>query len=118
MLQKTNAGLEEDEEPAGEVLECDRVSLITRCREHSPSLWLHYPHVELLVLFFSFLGAVALQVSAIRANECPEIVITATAAPVSLSRHGRWNALQLTYVVCFLGRVLSLACWWRSLRKG
>lgn len=87
MLQKANDEGLEDDEP-GKVLKRDRVSLIPKCREYSQSLWLHYPHVELLFLFFALLGAVASQVSAIRANECPEIFISASAAVVTLSRNG------------------------------
>ncbi len=68
------------------------VSPVAECREHSTSAWLHFPHVELVVLFFAFEGAVASQVSALREGGCPSVMITATAALVSgANRHPRWT---------------------------
>lgn len=60
-----------------------RLSPVATCREHSTSAWLHFPHVELVVLFFAFEGAVASFASAMRHSECPEIFYTALAALVS-----------------------------------
>ena len=60
-----------------------RLSPVAECREHSTSAWLHFPHVELVVLFFAFEGAVASQVSALREGGCPSVMITAAVALVS-----------------------------------
>eukprot|EP00752_Nemacystus_decipiens_P003432 g3173.t1 len=57
-----------------------RLSPVAECREHSTSAWLHFPHVELVVLFFAFEGAVASQVSALRGGDCPSVTITAAVA--------------------------------------
>eukprot|EP00903_Cladosiphon_okamuranus_P017691 g16290.t1 len=57
-----------------------RLSPVAECREHSTSAWLHFPHVELVVLFFAFEGAVASQVSALREGGCPSVMITAAVA--------------------------------------
>lgn len=61
-----------------------QLSPVAACREHSTSVWLHFPHVELVVLFFAFEGAVASFASAMRHAECPEIFYTALAATVSV----------------------------------
>lgn len=60
-----------------------RLSPVAECREHSTSAWLHFPHVELVVLFFAFEGAVASQLSALREGGCPSVMITAAVALVS-----------------------------------
>ena len=59
-----------------------RLSPVATCREKSTSVWLHFPHVELVVLFYAFEGAVASFASAMRHSECPEIFYTALAAMV------------------------------------
>lgn len=61
-----------------------RLSPVAACREQSTSVWLHFPHVELVVLFFAFEGAVASFASAMRHSGCPEIFYTALAAMVSV----------------------------------
>ncbi|CAM9896736.1 unnamed protein product, partial [Laminaria digitata] len=53
---------------------------ILTCRRRSRSIWLHFPHLELLFLFWAFEGAVAAQVSAIRTAECPWVFWLALAA--------------------------------------
>lgn len=55
---------------------------ILTCRRRSRSIWLHFPHLELLFLFWAFEGAVAAQVSAIRTAECPWVFWLALAALV------------------------------------
>lgn len=55
---------------------------ILTCRRKSRSIWLHFPHLELLFLFWAFEGAVAAQVSAIRTAECPWVFWLALAALV------------------------------------
>lgn len=60
-----------------------RLSPVAECREHSTSAWLHFPHVELVVLFFAFEGAVATQISVLREGGCPSVTIAAAAALVS-----------------------------------
>lgn len=61
----------------------DRLSPVATCREHSQSAWLHFPHVELVFLFFAFEGAVASQASVLRQAKCPEVFFTAVGALVS-----------------------------------
>eukprot|EP00903_Cladosiphon_okamuranus_P021834 g20077.t1 len=57
-----------------------QLSPVATCREYSTSAWLHFPHIELVVLFFAFEGAVASFASAMRHSECPEVFYTALAA--------------------------------------
>lgn len=80
--------LDSDEEEGGQVLTGrDRpLSPIAECREISGSVWLHFPHVELLFLFFAFEGAVAAQLSAMWDSECWPIRLTALAGFVSIPR--------------------------------
>lgn len=60
-----------------------RANPVATCRDHSRSAWLHFPHVELVFLFFAFEGAVASHAAVIRDGGCPEIFYTAVAALVS-----------------------------------
>lgn len=55
---------------------------ILACRRRSRSMWLHFPHLELLFLFWAFEGAVAAQVSALKDAECPRVFWLALAALV------------------------------------
>lgn len=59
-----------------------RLNPVAACREQSTSVWVHFPHVELVILFFAFEGAVASFASAMRHSECPEIFYTALTAMV------------------------------------
>lgn len=59
---------------------------ILACRRRSRSMWLHFPHFELLFLFWAFEGAVAAQVSALKDAECPRVFWLALAALVSRDR--------------------------------
>lgn len=70
---------------------------VAECREKSQSAWLHFPHVELVFLFFAFEGAVASQVSAIRENDSPAVFSLAMASLVS----------RLTFATC---HALALRC--------
>lgn len=56
---------------------------VATCREYSRSAWLHFPHVELVFLFFAFEGAVASQASVIRNRGCAHILWAAVAVLVS-----------------------------------
>lgn len=46
-------------------------------------MWLHFPHLELLFLFWAYEGAVAAQVSALKNAECPRVFWLALVALVS-----------------------------------
>ncbi|CAM9339220.1 unnamed protein product, partial [Scytosiphon promiscuus] len=46
---------------------------ILACRRRSRSVWLHFPHLELLFLFWAFEGAVAAQVSALMNAGCSRV---------------------------------------------
>lgn len=60
-----------------------RSSLVSECRDRSHSAWLHFPHIELVFLFFGFEGAFAAEVSALRESWCPWVMFMAVAALVS-----------------------------------
>lgn len=75
-----------------------RVNPIEHCRSKSGSAWLHFPHVELMFLFFAFEGAVASQVAVIHEWACPEVVVTAIAALVSIHKEGGQLVLYRTLV--------------------
>lgn len=83
-------GHETDDDESGIVMMPGhgRVNPIEECRNRSHSAWLHFPHVELVFLFFAFEGAIASQVSAIHTAGCPEIVASAGVALVSIQRRG------------------------------
>ncbi|CAM9252509.1 unnamed protein product, partial [Hapterophycus canaliculatus] len=55
---------------------------ILACRRRSRSIWLHFPHLELLFLFWAFEGAVAAQVSALMNAHCSRVFWLALAALV------------------------------------
>eukprot|EP00752_Nemacystus_decipiens_P002264 g2145.t1 len=56
-----------------------RLSPVARCRAYSKSAWLHFPHIELIILFFTFEGMVASLASAMRHSGCSEVIVTASA---------------------------------------
>lgn len=56
---------------------------VAECRGYSQSAWLHFPHIELMFLFFAFEGAVASELSVLREGGCPAVYFTAAAALVS-----------------------------------
>lgn len=58
-------------------------NLVSECRDRSQAAWLHFPHIELLFLFFAFEGAVASEVAALRDSRCPWVIIAAATALVS-----------------------------------
>lgn len=60
-----------------------RVDPITECRDMSGSVWLYFPHVELLFLLFAFKGVVAAQVVAVRNAQHSPLRIVATLVLVS-----------------------------------
>lgn len=59
------------------------LNLVLDCRDQSSSPWLHFPHIELVFLFFAFEGAIASEVSALRNSRCPWVTITAVTVLVS-----------------------------------
>ena len=59
------------------------VDLVSDCRDRSQAAWLHFPHIELLFLFFAFEGAVASEVAALRDSRCPWVIIAAATTLVS-----------------------------------
>lgn len=62
------------------------LSPVAECRESSASAFLHFPHIELVFLFFVFEGAVGAQVEAMRHSGCLEVFFTATAVLVRTPR--------------------------------
>lgn len=59
-----------------------RLNPVATCREESTSAWLHFPHIELVFLFFAYGGAVASFASAMRNAQCSETFYTAAVAMV------------------------------------
>lgn len=59
---------------------------LNECRDKSKSVWLHFPHLELVFLFFAFQGAVMSETKAIRYTglNCPSVFFTAM---LGLVRH-------------------------------
>lgn len=60
------------------------VDPVIDCRDKSSSAWLHFPHVELLFLFFAFEGFVAAQIYGIEQSRCRSVQIVAAVVLVSL----------------------------------
>ncbi|CAM9869077.1 unnamed protein product, partial [Ectocarpus fasciculatus] len=58
------------------------IGQVSECRELSQSAWLHYPHLELVFLFFAFEGAVTSQVSALRSASSSTVFYAALATLV------------------------------------
>lgn len=77
-----------------------RLSPVAECREHSRSAWLHFPHVELVFLFFAYEGAVASQVSALREAGCPPVMIAAGLALVR-TQHALSFGFGGVFSACF-----------------
>lgn len=71
---------------------------ILACRRRSRSMWLHFPHLELLFLFWAFEGAVAAQVSALKDAACPRVFWLALAALVRVGG----MALGFCFLACRL----------------
>lgn len=59
------------------------VNPVAECRHYSRSAWLHFPHIELMFLFFAFEGAIVSQLSVLRDGDCPAVFFTAAIALVS-----------------------------------
>lgn len=49
-----------------------RLGPIALCRNRSQSAWLHFPHLELLFLFFAFEGVVAAAAELLEHSGCPQ----------------------------------------------
>lgn len=60
-----------------------RLNPLSVCRDRSQAAWLHFPHIELLFLFFAFEGAVATEVAVLRDSRCPWVIIVSATALVS-----------------------------------
>ncbi|CAB1096724.1 unnamed protein product [Ectocarpus sp. CCAP 1310/34] len=58
------------------------IGQVSDCRELSQSPWLHYPHLELIFLFFAFEGAVTSQMAALRSANSSTILYAAVATLV------------------------------------
>lgn len=46
-------------------------AMLANCRYRSRSVWLYFPHIELLFLLFAFEGAMASQLATMRGGGCP-----------------------------------------------
>ena len=56
---------------------------VVKCRELSRSVWLYFPYIELVFLFYAFNGAVAAQMSALNHPGCSGVLIPSTVIFVS-----------------------------------
>lgn len=90
-----------DEEEGGVALTGGkrRLSPVAECRDRSRSAWLHFPHMELVFLFFAFEGVVASQASALRNARCPGMFFTAMVVLVSRSRYSYFFLLTVFCMV-------------------
>lgn len=59
-------------------------AMLADCRYRSRSVWLYFPHIELLFLLFAFEGAIASQLATMRGGGCPWVFYLAC---TSLVRH-------------------------------
>ncbi len=55
---------------------------VAKCREHSKSIWIHFPHVELVFLLYAAQGSFATQLGALR-HDVGVIFVVAAIALVS-----------------------------------
>ena len=79
------------EEGGGKMLPASnhaRVGPIAAFRNKSSSVWLHFPHLELLFLFFAFEGVAAAAASILQHSDCPHAFYPALVALVSSIRRG------------------------------
>lgn len=84
---KNRGGHSIDEEQGGLAIvhNTSRLRSVAECRDRSHSVWLHFPHVELLFLLFAFEGAMTSELSALRSGGCPPVFFTAVVVLVSLT---------------------------------
>ncbi|CAM9575765.1 unnamed protein product [Ectocarpus sp. 8 AP-2014] len=57
-------------------------AMLADCRYRSRSVWLYFPHIELLFLLFAFEGAMASQLATMRGGGCPWVFYSACASLV------------------------------------
>ena len=98
---------EEKDEGKGSTVEVDSrhemVDPVIECRDKSSSAWLHFPHVELMFLFFAFEGFVAAQVYGIHQSECLPVQIIAAVVLVSFVLAYDWRLVSTS--------ILSSSTW-------
>lgn len=52
---------------------------VAKCREHSKSIWIHFPHVELVFLLYAAQGSFATQLEILRHGDGVMFVVAAIA---------------------------------------
>lgn len=65
-----------------------RVGPVADFRNKSSSAWLHFPHFEILFLFFAFEGVVGAAAATLQYSGCPQAFYPALASLVSSVHRG------------------------------
>lgn len=89
-----NDGAEGTRSAGGEEAGDDGLGPVAKCRDRSKSLWIHFPHVELLFILYAFQGALAAQIDVLR-HGSGALVPVAAIALVRMTR-----TLPHTFVLC------------------
>ncbi|CAB1109109.1 unnamed protein product [Ectocarpus sp. CCAP 1310/34] len=77
-----NVGAEGTRSAGGEEAGDDGLGPVAKCRDRSKSLWIHFPHVELLFILYAFQGALAAQVDVLRHGSGALVPVAAIALVV------------------------------------
>lgn len=100
IVQEARSGFEEDGPPpsyddatgsATAKAEANELEAIAKCRERSKSIWIHFPHVELLFLFYAVQGSLAAQVAVLREDDGVLFYVAAVALVSA-----RWDVVDLS----------------------
>ncbi|CAN0446102.1 unnamed protein product, partial [Ectocarpus sp. 12 AP-2014] len=77
-----NVGAEGTRSAGGEEAGDDGLGPVAKCRDRSKSLWIHFPHVELLFILYAFQGALAAQIDVLRNGSGALVPVAAIAMVV------------------------------------
>ncbi|CAN0228204.1 unnamed protein product [Ectocarpus sp. 6 AP-2014] len=77
-----NVGAEGTRSAGGEEAGDDGLGPVAKCRDRSKSLWIHFPHVELLFILYAFQGALAAQIDVLRHGSGALVPVAAIALVV------------------------------------
>eukprot|EP00903_Cladosiphon_okamuranus_P014706 g13628.t1 len=74
---------------------------VTKCREHSKSIWIHFPHVELVFLLYAAQGSLATQLEVLRHGEGVILVVAA----IALTKKDNFSTTSGRHCRSFFSRV-------------
>ncbi|CAM9688565.1 unnamed protein product [Ectocarpus fasciculatus] len=77
-----NVGAGGTRSAGGEEAGDDGLGPVAKCRDRSKSLWIHFPHVELLFILYAFQGALAAQIDVLRHGSGALVPVAAIALVV------------------------------------